>query len=164
MQAIFIRGVPGTGKTVVAKEIKKRLSNSELITVDDFKNKKAKDDESFEESLRHAYEKALSKLYLAHKKNKAYIILDDIICEREFLKELIKFLKETKTPAYWFRLMRPIEELLKIESKRKRCIKNNKEQLHELKQKIDSLKIKNEYLIKNDDLKITIKKILEIVS
>ena len=50
-----------------------------------------------------------------------------------------------------------------METTRKRKIKNSKEDFIELKEEIESYKIKNEYLIKNDDLALTIKKILEIV-
>ena len=39
MKIIFIRGLPGTGKTAVAEILKTKLPNSELISVDNFKLK-----------------------------------------------------------------------------------------------------------------------------
>ncbi len=163
MKIIFIRGVPGTGKTIVAKSIKESLPNSEIICVDDFKIKAMKKGTGIDESRKIAYKQTLKKLNLFHKQNKNYIILEELICDRNFLENLIEFLNKTKSHAYWFRLMRPIKKLLEIESNRNRKIKNTQEDLFKLKQDIESLKIKDEYLIKNDDLALTIKKILDIV-
>lgn len=163
MKTIFIRGIPGTGKTIVSEILEKIFPNSEIICVDDFKLKAMKDGKSFEESQKIAYEQTLKELHLFHKQNKNDVILEEIICEKDFLDKLNWFLYETQTKAYWFRLMRKVKELLKVESNRNRQIKNTQEDLFKLKQEIESLKIENEYLIKNDNLALTIKKILEIV-
>jgi len=163
MLVIFIRGVPGVGKTTVSKILEERLPNSEAIYVDNFKIKAMKKGYTFNKAQKIAYNQTLQKLYFLHKKNKNYIILEEIISEKDFLRSLIEFLNETKSNVYWFRLMRPIEKLLKIESNRKRKIKNSHRDLLKFKQDIEFLKIKNEYWIKNDNLAFTIKKILNIV-
>lgn len=163
MKAIFIRGVPGTGKTIVAEQIKKRLSNSEIINVDNLKIKAMHNGKDFESAKNIAYEQSLKKLYKFYLIKKNYVILDELICEEEFLKKLHVFLDQTNSHSYWFRLVRKLKELLEVESKRDRQIKNNLDDFNKLKQDIESLKIKNEYLIKNDDLALTIKKILDVV-
>ncbi len=163
MKIIFIRGVPGTGKTTIAKILGKIIPNSQVIYVDEFKIKEMKKGRSFEESQKIAYEKTFKRLHLLHKQKKNYIILEELICEKDFLNGLIEFLNKTKSYSYWFRLLRPLDKLLKIESYRTRKLKNTKGDLFKLKQDIESLKIKNEYLIKNDNLALTIKKILNVV-
>jgi len=162
MKVIVIRGLPGVGKTVVS-EILEEIFEAEVIHVDNFKLKEMKSGKSVEKSLEIAYEQTLKKLYLLHKKNRDYIILEEIIHEKDFLEKLYKFVNETRSQAYWFRLMRPIEKLLEVESNRKRRIKNTKEDLFKLKQDIESCKIKGECWIKNNGIALTIKKILEIV-
>ncbi len=163
MKLIIIRGVPGTGKTTVAKNIKEELSNSEIICVDDFKVKMMKKNKSFDSSQYLAYEQALKKLYSLNKKNKDYIILEELICEKDFLNNLHTFLRDTKSYVYWFRLKRKLKYLLEIELNRKRAIKNSLEDFNRLKKSLDFLKIKREHCIKNDDLNVTVKKILEII-
>lgn len=162
MKVIVIRGLPGVGKTVVS-EILEEIFEAEVIHVDNFKLKEMKSGKSVEKSREIAYEQALKKLYLLYKKNRDYIILEEIIHEKDFLGKLYKFVNETMSQAYWFRLMRPIEKLLEVESNRKRRIKNTKEDLFKLKQDIESCKIKGECWIKNDNLALTIKKILEVI-
>jgi len=163
MKVIFIRGVPGVGKTVVSKILGKILSNSKIICVDNFNLEEMKRGKSFKKSLEIAHEKTLKELYLLEKGDIDYVILDEIICDRIFFEKLNKFLDETKTPSYWFRLMRPVEKLLEIESKRKRKIKNTQEDLFNLKKDIESCKIENEYRILNGNLALTIKKILNVI-
>ena len=163
MKTIFIRGVPGVGKTTIANILGQILPNSQVIHVDEFKIKEMKTGKSFEESRKIAYEKTLDKLYSLSSQDFVYITLEELICDKDFLEGLIEFLNKTKSHAYWFRLMKPLNKLLEIESNRKRKLKNTKEDFCKLKQDIESLKIKNEYLIKNDNLALTIKKILDVV-
>jgi len=165
MKTIFIRGVPGTGKTLVANILGKILSNSKVIHVDKLKvqaMKKLKNTQkNIEKSREIAYEQTLKELELFQDKN--CIILEEVICDKYFLQSLIEFLNKTKSNAYWFRLMRPIKKLLEVESNRKRKVKNTQEDLFKINQDIKSLKIKNEYWIKNDNLALTLKKILNII-
>jgi len=163
MKVIFIRGVPGVGKTLVSEALKKIFLDAEVIGVDKFKLKAMKNGEDFDKSKKFAYEQTLKKLELFYKKNKDYVIIEEIICDQDFLNRIYEFLDKTKSQSYWFRLKRKIKELLETEAKRKRRIKNTKEDLFKLKQDIESCKIKNEYSVKNDNLALTIKKILEIV-
>lgn len=163
MLFIFIRGVPGTGKTIVSKLLKKELINSEIINVDDFKIKAIKEGGTFEDAKKIAYDKSLSKLYEFHSSKKDYIILEELICEKEFLNKINSFLKRTKSDYCWFRLMRKIKDILIIENKRERKLKNNLEDFKKIKKEIELLKIKKEYWIKNDNLDLTLKRILKII-
>jgi len=160
MKLIFIRGLPGTGKTIIAKILKQIFLNAEIICVDKFKLQAMKKGNSFEESQKIAHKKTLEKL---NSINKEYIIVEELICDRDFYNELKDFVDRTKSRAYWFRLMRPLDKLLEVEKSRKRKIKNSKEDFDKLKEDIESCKIENEYLIKNDNLALTIRKILEFI-
>lgn len=160
MKVIFIRGLPGTGKTIVAKILKQIFLDAEIISVDKFKLQAVKRGKNFEESKKVAYEKTLEKL---NSLNKEYIIVEELICDENFYLELNDFVNKTKSRTYWFRLLRPLSKLLEIEANRKRKIKNNKEDFDKLKKDIESCKIENEYWIKNDNLGLSIKKILDIV-
>jgi len=59
--------------------------------------------------------------------------------------------------------MRKLKDLLEVESKRDRKIKNTVEDFNKLKEDTEALKIQGEYLIKNDDLDLTANKILNFL-
>jgi len=161
MKIIFIRGLPGTGKTVIAEILKKIFIDSEIICVDKFKIQAIKKEKNFEKSLEISHKKTLEKLNLL---NKEYVIVEELICDKDFYNDLNNFVNKTKSHAYWFRLLRPLEKLLEVEKGRKRKIKNNKEDFDKLKRDIKSCKIENEHLIKNNNLALTIEKILDIIN
>lgn len=163
MKIIFIRGLPGTGKTIVSEILGKIFSDSEIICVDKFKLQEMKKGKNFEKAQELAYKKALKKLDLLYKKGKEYIILEEIICDKDFYNNLNNFVNKTNLVAYWFRLGRPLNKLLEIESSRKRKIKNDKNDFLRLKKEVEFCKIENEYWIKNDDLSLTIKRILDLI-
>lgn len=163
MKLIIIRGAPGTGKTLVSNILEQILPNSKVVHVDEFKVKATRQGKSIEESQKIAYEKTLEKLRELYHQNLTYIILEELIYQRDFLNELQRFLYKTKDKAFWFRLLRPLNKLLEVESKRKREIKNSEEDLSKLKQSIELLEIKGEYRIKNDNLALVIKKILNTI-
>jgi len=164
MKLIIIRGLPGTGKTAVSELLKRNLPNSEIINADDFKLESMQDGKTFENAKKTAYEKSLKNLYEFYSSGKDYVILEELICEKEFLNKLLSFLAQTNSVSYWFRLMRKLRYLLEVESMRKRKIKNSLADFNKLKKDLDSLKIKDEHIIKNDDLNMTVKKILKIIT
>ena len=150
MKVIFIRGLPGTGKTPIAHNLENKLKNSEVIHLDDFNIKATKKD-----VLESAYKKVVNKLYLLYKKNKEHILIEGVICDKYFSKMLNEFVTETKSTAYWFRLEKPLENLL---------IKNSKETLLKIEKDMDNCNIKDEHYMKNYDPSLTVEKILEIIS
>lgn len=164
MKLIVIRGLPGTGKTIISEILGKIFLDSEVICVDKFKLQAMKNKKKFEESQKIAYEKTLKKLNSLDQKGREYVILDEIICDENFYNELKGFVNETGSKAYWFRLLRPLEKLLEHEAERKRKTKNTREDFENLKRDVESFKIENEVLIKNDNIALTIKKILDIMA
>jgi len=163
MKVIFIRGLPGTGKTIASEILGKILVNSKVICVDKFKLQAMKKGESFEEGEERAYKKTLEKLNSFYEQNRKEIIIEGVIIDEGFYNELRYFVNKTKSEDYWFRLLRPLEKLLEVEASRKRKIKNSKEDFDKLREDIENCKIEEEHWIKNDDLALSIKKILEVV-
>jgi len=118
----------------------------------------------FEESEEIAYKKTLEKLNSFYKQNKKEIIIEGLIIDGGFYNKLRDFINKTKSKASWFRLLRPLEKLLEIDVGRKRKMKNSKEDFDRLKEGIENCKIEDEHLIKNDNLALTIRKILEKIN
>jgi len=162
MKLVIIRGVPGTGKTIVSEILGKMFFDSEIICVDKFKLQAMKEN-SFEEAQKIAYEKTLEKLHILYEQNKRDVVLEELVCDKDFYEELRNFIIKTNSSVNWFRLLRPLDKLLEIESDRKRKIKNSKEDFDNLKKNIESIKIPNEIWIKNNDLALTVKRILDVV-
>ncbi len=162
MKIIFIRGLPGTGKTIIAKILKEIFLNSEVVSVDKLKIQALKKNFTFAEANKLAFEKAIKKLYDLSK-TKEIIIFEEMICNRELYGELRNFIRNIGCKVYWFRITRKLNQLLVEESKRKRGIKNTEKDFSDLKKEIETIRIKGEHKIKNDDLGKTIKKILDIV-
>jgi tRNA uridine 5-carbamoylmethylation protein Kti12 len=159
MKLIFIRGLPGTGKTAIAEILKKELPNSESISVDNYKLEAIKNGENFESAKNFAYTETIRKLYEFYLMEKDFCIVDELICEKEFLGKLYSFINKTKSNAYWFRVLRKLNFLLEVERGRKRIIKNTIDDFDRLKRDIKKLKIPNEVFIANDELYLTVDKI-----
>jgi len=161
MKLILIRGVPGTGKTKVANILGQIFPNSQVIHVDNFKVKAMQKGKTFKEAQKIAYNHVLNVLELSYHND--YIIFEEIVCDKTFWDGISRFYHEYKLDFFGFRLLRKLDELLNVESQRKRKVKNTREDFIKLKQEIESLKVPREYLIKNDNLALTIKKILDIL-
>ena len=162
MKIIFIRGLPGTGKTTIAKQLARKF-NARYLNIDEFKIKAKTGD--FKKDCLYAYKMTLDSLSLLRKdKNINYIIMEEIFYNKKFVNDLIKFTKDNHFLSYWFQVKRSLRDLLKVESLRKRKIKNIKNDFHYLQKGIDSIKIKDEKVIKNLVISSTVKKIISFVN
>lgn len=161
MKLIIIRGIPGTGKTKISEILGKIIVDSEIIRGDNFKIQAMKNKKTFAESLEISYKKILFKLESLYKNKRKIVIVEEVLCSKEFYDKLHNFIVKTKSEALWFRLTRPIGKLLEVESKRKRKIKNSEEDLIKLSRELDLIKIEGEVIIKNDNLIFSVKNILE---
>lgn len=164
MKLIFIRGLPGTGKTAVAEILKRELANSEVISVDNFKLASLKNGDNFESAKNFAYTQTIRRLYELYLMGKEFVIIDELICEKEFLGKLFSFINETNSEFISFRILRKLKFILEVEKTRNRKIKNTIDDFDKLKKDIEKLKIPNEVLIANDDLHLTIEKIKSFVN
>ena len=163
MKIIFLRGLPGTGKTIIAQSLKNNLFDTEIIHVDNFKLKAMQKGKNFKNANNFAYEETIKKLYKFYFMKKRFVIVDELICERKFFNKLCSFLNKTDSYAYWFRILRKLKFILEVETNRNRNIKNTLKDFKNLRIKLKTLKIPNEILIKNDNLDLTTKKILDFL-
>jgi len=163
MKIIFIRGLPGTGKTTIAEILKCKLPKTKVINVDNFKMEAINRGENFETSRIIAYKKTLKELKKVNPNKLNFFIINELICDQYFFDCLYDFIHQTKTESYWFRLMRKIDDLVAIEEKRNRPIKNSKMDFINLKKDLEAIKIPGEFWIKNDQLSITTKTIMDFL-
>ena len=160
MNLVVIRGLPGTGKTTVSKILGSIIPDSHIIHVDEFKIEAMNKGNSFEEAKEISYEKAIESL---ENSKSEYVILEEILCEEVFFRRLLNFCSERNSNLFCLRLMRPLNKLLELESERKRKVKNTKEDFFNLKQDLERIKINGEFWIKNDNLPLVIKGILNLL-
>ena len=169
MELVVIRGLPGTGKSLVADELAKRMEGTEAIHVDNFKQEamgwlKDKHD-GVKESRIYAYNKAIERLKELYSLGKNGIV-EELVCDAGFFIDLMNFSKREKVRPYWFRIERPLEELLEVEKGRKRKVKNSYLDFEMLRSEIDKLKADGEvYLVNSKDVSIdrTVSKILKAI-
>lgn len=157
MKLVILRGLPGTGKTTIAKKLAKKIK-AKHIWVDGFKLKSSK--KTWKEIVKDAHKKAIKELNKAKKTDT--IILEEILYDRGFIKELKKFIKKGNHIARWIQIKRPLKELLKIELERKRKIKNTRKNFIDMQKGLDKSKVKGEVIIKNKNITKTISKISKI--
>lgn len=160
MKLIIIRGLPGTGKTVVSRILGKIFPDSEILNVDKYKKKLRIKGGNFRQSLDIAYKKAIKKL---NSSKAQIIIIDEIINDAGFYNDLQKLIYKKRAEAHWIRLIKHIDFLMELEKSRKRKIKNTRQYFDNLKREVDLIKIPGEIKIKNDNLALTLKKILNFI-
>jgi tRNA uridine 5-carbamoylmethylation protein Kti12 len=165
MKVIFIKGLPGVGKSTITKRLTRTLA-AQHINVDKFK-REAKTG-NFRKDRLYAYKKTLRELNKFKKAKKDYVVIDEIFYNKKFVGDLLKFIKKNKANAYWFRITRPTKELLKIEKERKekhkkRKIRNKLKDFLYLQKNMNLCKVRGEVIIKNKKTSETINFILEKV-
>lgn len=165
MKLIIIRGLPGSGKTEISKRLLKKLTNAIHIEVDSYKRKirpkfysltkKSRDKKSRE----YSYKQTL--LDLKNYLNKDYVIIDEMICEKDFYNKINKFISKNKLEYHCFRIKRTLKELLKVETTRIRPVKNSLESFQKLEKEMNSYKFKGEISINNKTIIKCLKEILK---
>lgn len=162
MRIIFIRGLPGTGKTSVAKELINKLDGKVVhIWVDNFKIEAGLD--NFPKAIKTAYEKTISVLNDCLSQDVDWVVIEEILYDKGFISTLQEFVKKNNIKAYWFLLERPLDVLLTVENKRNRKIKNSKEDFEDMKKKLEETSVEGETVIENTDLYETVNNIASVV-
>ncbi len=147
---IILRGLPGCGKTTIAKHLQKTLPDSLHIEVDKLKQKYIKEHKHrIKNSREYAYKETITLLSKINKKVK-HVIIDEIGCDKDFIVQLQDTITNKNIQTKWFFIDRPTKELIEIENKRKKWIKNSKQDFKKLKKEILSQKIKNQTTINNN--------------
>lgn len=150
MVIIFLRGLPGSGKTSIAHKLEEKLDCAEVIHSDAFKIdylKKHKDCD-FADACKYSYSKTIKRLSTLSVKK--IIIVEELFYDSDFVQKIRDFCREKNIRTFWFYLKRNLNKLLEIENSRKRKIKNTRGGLLKLQKDLDKIKIENEKIVLND--------------
>ncbi len=151
MRLITLRGLPGCGKSVIAKKLGEKL-NVEVIKGDFFKLEFMKNSSSFKEACSFAYDKIFEKIKELFDKRNKIIIVEELFNDKDLFEKIKVFCLESNIEIVSFYIDRDLEKLLEVENKRERKIKNSKEDFEKLKKEIKEIKIENEVVIDNNGI------------
>ena len=89
MKLIILRGLPGTGKTIIAKKLTQQIQNSIVIHVDEFKidYRKLNKDCKFIDACKHSYKKTIKKL--SSITDKEIAIIEELFYDSNFVNKII---------------------------------------------------------------------------
>ena len=162
MKLIVLRGIPGTGKSAVASIIQSKISRTEILAVDQFKVAAMKEGLNFKQAIQVSYKKGIERLKeLNHSEDADFVILEEILCDKNFFVAIQKLVEENGITTYWFKLERSFDLLLEVEKGRTRKVKNSLLDLQNLKKEVDAIQIQGEETLINEDLKLTVQQILD---
>jgi shikimate kinase len=158
---IFLRGLPGSGKTTIAKELAEKL-NTELISIDKYKKElmSEKPEANFvKEIVPESYKRALLEL----KNKKDNLIVEEVFRNKEFVSNIEELCNQENINAIWFKITRTMEDIITTNNERKRGIKNTPEVLEMMNTQLNEIKIKNEIEIKNVSIDESVDTILKTI-
>jgi uridine kinase len=136
MKLIILKGLPGTGKTAVAHGLENRLSNSEVIHLDDFGIKTGK-------NIEENFKKILKKLSKLIEQDTEVVIVEGLTKDVDFWSRLETFAEENKLTLISFMLEQPLDRLLE------RKPKNSVEDFKKLQK---YLEVSDEIIIRDNDI------------
>jgi adenylate kinase family enzyme len=155
---IFIRGIPGSGKTVIADKLAEKIG-WKVIHIDDFKKEFSdKNPKAFfiEEVVPYSYKKTLEILENYKNEN---IIVEEIFRNRDFVQQISDFCDKNNITNRWFNIVRDIKKVLETNEMRNRKVKNMAKTLESMRQQIDDVKIEKEITINNENIDESVQKI-----
>ena len=150
---IFIRGMPGNGKTTISNILAGKL-NWEAIHVDYYKDEFMRQNPGalfFGEAVPYSYKKIIDKL--SNTKNN--VIVEEIFRNKDFVQMILNLCKKNYIQYQWFKLVRKKKDLLPI----KRKIRNTLKDLEAMEKQIDDIKIEGEIMIDNQSVDGSVEKI-----
>jgi 2-phosphoglycerate kinase len=160
---IFIRGIPGSGKTSIADKLGEKTGRK-VIHVDDFKKEMmTQNPKAFftEEVIPYSYKKTLEAL---EKYKGEDLIIEEIFKNKDFVRSVLDFCDKNNISYKWFIITRDIKKILEVNESRTRKVKNTLESLEKMQGEIDAMKIEGEVVIKNESVEGSVQKIVESVS
>lgn len=145
---VFIRGLPGVGKTSIANSLAEKLQ-WKVISIDAFKKQlmnELPNADFVSEIVPASYQKGFEILEKYIDEN---VIIEEVFRNKEFVEKILIFCQQNNIPFQWFKIIRDKRLLQEVNSERKRTIKNDLEILNMFEEQINRIDIKNEVEIKN---------------
>ncbi len=160
---IFLRGLPGCGKTTIADNLVEKLK-WEVLHVDDIKGElmKQKPQASFvEEIVPASYKLALERLQSYQTKN---VIVEEMFRNKDFVQQVLDFCHNNNIKYQWFKIWRDKKLINQVNDERKRKVKNTPKVIEMMEQQINNIKIAGEVEVENKDIAESIDLIVGLVS
>lgn len=154
MKLIVIRGPAGCGKTEIANRLAATLK-AEVLHVDWLKTalRQADADATWPEIRSRAYVLAVERLQESEKTGVVAVVLEELLTDASFVRALQEFCVANGVEARWFRIRRPMEEMLAVENSSERTarpVRNSREDLEEMERGLDATAVSGEVVIEND--------------
>lgn len=155
---IFIRGLPGTGKTTISSALSDKL-DWRIINIDHYKNEFIDQNPNArlsKEFIPHSHKKFLEELSKIKKDDD--LIVEELFWNKDFVKDILDLCKENNIQYQWFKLVRDEKILLSV----KRKIRNTFKDFETMEKQINDIKIKGETIIHNQNINESVKQILNL--
>jgi broad-specificity NMP kinase len=159
---IFIRGLPGSGKTHISNDLGARL-NIPVIHSDDLKKELTdRKPEAFfkEEVIPYSYDRILQEI-MRHKDNN--VIIEELFRTKDFVNKILSLCTKEAIISRWFQIDRDFREVIKVNKERKRKVKNDSQILERILRQIQEIEIPGEVLIKNTSVQEAVDEIVSLL-
>ena len=158
---IFLRGLPGSGKTVIADALAERL-NWKVVHVDEFKRelrKKNPNADFLKEIVPASYHIALHNL---EEQKDSDLVVEELFNDRTFVENVLKVCEKNNIPCRWFKVVRDKKDVLHINTNniRKRTVVNSPEAIEVIERELEEVKIGGEMDIYNRTIDQSVDEIL----
>ncbi len=155
---IFLRGLPGSGKTTIANLLSDK-KGWKVISIDEYKKeimKEYPEAHFITEIVPLSYKRALEEI----DKVTGDVIVEEILRNKDFVEQLNELNKTKKVETKWFKIVRNMEDIVKTNAERKRKVKPTSETLIKMNEQLNSIVIEGEIVINNESPEDSVEKIL----
>lgn len=169
MKLIILRGLPGTGKSTLADKLGKQ-AGYEVLHVDAFKLSALSELQgipkamALREARKRAYLETMQNLYFLYGLKKTGVFVEELFCDRAFVQKVTDFARKPDISFYCFRIERTLDDLMKVEAKRQRAVKNSYHDFLNLEADINDSPVDSEIFIENTSIDQASREILERIS
>jgi len=156
---IFIRGLPGSGKTTISNLLAEKLQ-WQVIHADEFKKELMKQNPEanfIQEIVPGSYKKTIEKLQEYKDKN---VIVEEVFRNKEFVQSVLDFCNQNCIHYKWFKIIHDETLLLQVYDERTRKVKMTKELYDLFKRQMNEIKIEGEIDIYNISIEDSVNSIV----
>lgn len=160
---IFLRGLPGSGKTTIADLLGKRLGWL-VVHVDESKTEymNAHPDASFkDEVVPHAQKIFMEKLESYKDED---LVVEETFWIENFVINILEFCEINRINSKWFLIERDMSQILETNEARTRRIKNTPSGLQNMSNRMKDIKIDGEIVVDNMNIEDSVETIYNSIT